>query len=38
MSQEDKWAGAVINLDVNLPMLGHSEFRGKEFRKQTPVM
>ena len=38
MSQKDKWAGAVIKLNVNLPMLGHSEFRGKVFRKQMPVM
>lgn len=38
MSQKDKWAEAVIDLDVNLPMLCHSEFRGKVFRKQTPVM
>jgi len=38
MSQKDKWAGAVINLDVNLPMLDHSEFRWKEFRKQMLVM
>lgn len=38
MSQKDKLGVAVINWDLNLPMLGHSEFRGKVFRKQMPVM